>query len=79
MDLYFTEGKSERIFAVFFADHQVDYIVSASFYVGFKILHSASLQRNLQMLCPSKISVYTIVSVVTIHCFIYCRDQKTEC
>ena len=48
--------------SLIFSDDQVEYIVSLSycFFSRIKISHSPSLQRNPQILCPSKISVYTV-------------------
>ena len=45
--------------SLIFSDDQVEYIVSLS-YCFFSRIKISSLQRNPQILCPSKISVYTV-------------------
>ena len=65
--MHFVEGKPVRIFTVYFADRQVEYIVSLThyFFLKIKILCSASLQRILQNLRPSKVTIciYTLYFV----------------
>ena len=66
--IIFMEFKASRkdFCGLIFADNQVEYIVSLSHYFSrIKILCSARLQRNLQNLCPLKITAYMVHSLDT--------------